>query len=121
MILKLSLMTVVLILGGMVPLMGIPGAFVLLISLPGILILNLITGIDAFEVATETNVMWPLAIYLTILWPLSLVPSYLISYNWLANWLGIRPQWVCLALILLWCNLCTMGCLLTIASDHKSS
>lgn len=79
-IIKILFISVGIALVGCIPLMGIPGALVLYMGKPFI---NLIYGPLAFEAwfSGLSSSTWPLAIMVTVVWPVSIPISYLIAYK----------------------------------------
>lgn len=119
MLLKLVLVTVGCMIIGLIPLVGLPGAVVMLVSIPGILIFDLITGVDSFKMISGSK-MWPFAIYLTLTWPIGLIPGYLISKHGLSNLLPLPLAFSFILSIVIWCNLCTVALLsYNLLSDRK--
>ncbi len=110
MLLKLALTTVALIILGLIPLVGLPGAFVLMVSIPGLLIFDVMAGINGFNMISGPR-LWPFAIYLTIIGPTGIVPAYLISKQIEGSGLPLPLQLKFSVLMILWCNLCTVALL----------
>jgi hypothetical protein len=73
--------------GGVIPLLGLPGAFIFVLATP---MLALVFGPGVHE-AIPPDASWPLAIILTLLWPLCIVVGYALVYlppgpwNWLRH------------------------------------
>jgi hypothetical protein len=74
----------------------------------GILLLDAIAGINSFE-KIPGDAMWSLAIILTVLWPLGIIPAYWIKEHWLSGWWAARPNVTFVLLLFLWCNICSVA------------
>lgn len=72
------ILTIVLSVIGFLPLMGIPGALLLILINP---FLNLIYGPYAAEFALRSvsDAAWPLMIMISIAWPITIIPGYLLT------------------------------------------
>lgn len=83
---------------GLIPLLGLPGAVVLELSAPAI---ALALGPGALD-ALPPDAAWPLAILLTLLWPVSIVAAYLLACRRLAA----RRRWqrvlACVGVLYAW-------------------
>jgi len=110
MLLKLFLATIGCMIIGLIPLVGLPGAVVMLVSIPGILLFDLITGVDSFKMISGSK-LWPFAIYLTLIWPMGLIPAYLISQHGLLNLIPFPSLLIFILSIVIWCNVCTVALL----------
>lgn len=110
MLLKLFWVTIGCMIIGVIPLVGLPGAVVMLVSIPGLLLFDLVTGVDSFKMISGSK-MWPFAIYLTLIWPIGLIPAYLISQHGLSNLIPLPALLIFILSIVIWCNLCTVALL----------
>jgi hypothetical protein len=64
---------------GIMPLMGLPGALIVELSRP---IVSLMLGGDAYA-RLPADAGWPIAILVTLLWPISIIFGYLLAYRFL--------------------------------------
>jgi hypothetical protein len=86
-------------------LLGLPGAILFEMSSPFI---ALLFGTGASD-RLPPDSMWPVAIYITLLWPVSIVIGYLVAFRMLGN----QRQWVriiaFLSILYLWALLLSIG------------
>jgi hypothetical protein len=88
---------------GIMPLMGLPGAVIVELSRP---IISLVLGSDAYA-RLPADAEWPIAILVTLVWPISIIFGYLLAYRFLRVPSRIG-RYVVLAVVL-----CTWGAALS--------
>jgi hypothetical protein len=86
-------------------LLGLPGAILFEMSSPFI---ALLFGAGASD-RLPPDSMWPIAIYMTLLWPLSIVIGYMVAFRML----GDQRQWIrimaFLSVLYVWALLLSIG------------
>lgn len=92
------IVTALLAIGGIIPFLGIPGAIVFQLSTPFLL---MIFGAGALE-RLPNDSAWPIAIYINLFWPPSILVGYFLSFklltisSWFARvglWSGVVIAW----------------------------
>ncbi len=86
--------------------LGLPGAIIFAINSP---LIQIIFGPTALEQLPPDS-MWPIAIVITLLWPIGLIIGYLVAYHGLspASRSGRIGLWA--GVILGWNAILTFGC-----------
>jgi hypothetical protein len=91
---------------GLIPLMGIPGALVFGLFWS---VATLFLG----NAAIDSDAMWPIAIFMTLLWPISFPLGYLAAWGFFAG-RKRRFKWLVLVgITLLWGLVLTFYCVYT--------
>ncbi|MBR8832170.1 MAG: hypothetical protein N5P05_002383 [Chroococcopsis gigantea SAG 12.99] len=100
------IVSTILAIGGIIPLLGIPGAIVFQLSTP---FLPLIFGAEALK-RLPSDSAWPIAVYITLLWPPSIVAGYLLSFKLLtiSSWLARIGLWS--SIVIGWGLLLSIAC-----------
>jgi hypothetical protein len=91
---------------GLIPLMGIPGALVFGLFWP---VATLFLG----NAAIDSDAMWPIAIFMTLLWPISFPLGYLASWGFFAARKRLFKWLVLVSITLLWGLALTFYCVYT--------
>ncbi|HNP71622.1 MAG TPA: hypothetical protein PLO33_04715 [Kouleothrix sp.] len=83
--------------GGMM-LLGLPGALIFAVATP---VITLLFGAGALD-ALPADSYWPIAIFITLLWPPSIVAGYLLAYRRLAGATAMRRHASFVAVLAVW-------------------
>jgi hypothetical protein len=91
---------------GLIPLMGIPGALVYSLLYP---IVSLFLG----NTTIDGDAMWPIAIIMTLIWPISFPVGYLAAWGIFAHRKRRFKWFMLIAITLLWGLALTFYCVFT--------
>jgi hypothetical protein len=91
-------------LAGVIPLMGLPGAFVLILGSP---VASLIYGPNLFQ-TVDNDAMWPMAIFATFLWPISFVAGYALAWGVFKGQKRLVKWCILIAVTLVWASILTV-------------
>ena len=81
---------------GVIPLLGLPGAFILTLALP-------VFGLS--EGALHPDSAWPIAIGISLLWPVGLPLGYGVGFSLLGRQSGARKTAAMAGVVVAWCLL----------------
>ena len=84
---------------GVVPLLGLPGAFISMISLP-------VFGLS--EGNLHSDAAWPIAIYISLLWPAGLILGYWVGFGLLQKQSKVRQKAAMAGVAMAWCLLLSL-------------
>jgi hypothetical protein len=86
---------------GVVPLLGLPGAFLLTVSLP-------VFGLSEHDLHPDSG--WPIAIVISLLWPVGLLLGYWVGSGLLKRQSGGWQRAAMAGVVVAWCLLLSLLC-----------
>lgn len=96
---RLVLLAVVLAVLGVIPLLGLPGAFIVMVSLP-------VFGLS--EANLHADAAWPIAIFISVLWPAGLILGYWVGFGLLKKQSEGRKKAAMAGVAMAWCLLLSL-------------
>ena len=84
---------------GVIPLLGLPGAFILTVSLP-------VFGLSEGDLHPDAG--WPIAIGISLLWPVGLILGYWVGFGLLKRQSGGRKGAAMAGVVVAWCLLLSL-------------
>jgi len=88
------LLATVLAVVGVIPLLGLPGAFIMMVSLP-------VFGLS--EANLHADAAWPIAIYISLLWPVGLILGYWVGFGLLKTQSDGGKKAAMAGVAIIWC------------------
>lgn len=89
---------------GYIPLMGLPGALAYVIGSP---VAALVYGANIHQ-SIKSDAFWPMALYMTLLWPISFVVGYLLGWGVFGGRTLFIKWSVLVVTVLLWAIILTL-------------